>query len=311
MAVMTSFRRTILICILAAAISGLASAQGRNSIEGRVVGSNGSGIADARVTLKNTNYSDVGQDITDAMGNYRFNSVSDGIYYIEIEPLGTGYERQTRRVQLVSLSQRSGGSAEVYNFDFQLRPLQPVEKPMPKELAAKLLFVQEVPPAAVQKYKEAQKFLENDKKKEAYASLRTAIETFPDYYDALDALGTEYLNAGWFDVAVPLFRQAVDVNSKGWHAYSGLGAAYGGLKMRKEAIAALKKSIDLNPLDVRTHLRLGGELAKDADSLDEAIKAFRNAIKLDSGDISAPYAALASLYSRLGRYGEAADALES
>jgi Flp pilus assembly protein TadD len=308
---MTRINRLAFLLLSVFSMTLCAQAQGRNSIEGRVLAPSGRGIEDARVLLKNQNYSDVGQDITDSQGNYRFQGVSDGIYYIEVLPLGTGYDGKTLRVELASFSRRVGGSAEIYRFDFELRPLQPIEKPLPKKLAEALAFVQEVPPTARQKFKDAEKLLEKEKKDEAYAALRQAIEIFPDYYEALDLLGTEYLKAGWSDVSVPLFLQAVDVNKKGWHAYYGLGSAYSKLKMRKEAIEALRKTIDLNPFYARGFLRLGAELAKDKGNIDEAISIYQKAIKLEPVEASEPYAALASLYSSQGRYKEAADALES
>ena len=274
-----------------------------------MVGTDGQPIENARVTLKNTVYSEIAQDLTDMSGRYRFNSVGTGVFYIEVDPIGTLYERKSIRVELVSL--RPGGSADFYEYDFQLHPLIPIEKPLPKKLAEALLFVQEVPPAAAEKYKEGRKLLERNKKEEAYLSLRQAIEIFPDYYDALDVLGSEYLKAGWNDVAVPIFLQAVDVNKKGWHAYQGLGVAYGNLRMAKESITALQRSAELNPLNARTFFALGGELAKDRSKLADAVKAFQQAVKLDAVIVPEAYVGLAGALSQLGRYGEAADALAS
>jgi len=307
---MESLKRIVFSLSLLFALVVVGQAQ-RNSIEGRVVGPDGQGILDARVILKNTNLTDVGQDITDSQGNYRFQNLSDGIYYIEVLPLGTAYDSKTLRVELVSFSRRQGGSSEIYRFDFQLHPFRPVEKPLPKKLADALAFVQEVPPTARQKYKDAQKLLEKNKKDEAWAALRESIEIFPDYYDALDLLGTEYLGAGHSDVAVPIFRQAVDVNSKGWHAYYGLGSAYSILNMRNEALPPLKKAIDLNPYYAKAYLRLGAELAKETASLDEAVTVYEKAIKLEPVEASEPYAALAAIYSKQHKYKEAADALET
>src|SRR5829696_7421749 len=111
-------KQTGYICLLIFSVALVADAQGRNSIEGRVVGTDGLGIEEARVLLKNGNLTDIGQDITDSLGNYRFTSVAEGIYYLEVLPIGTGYERQTRRIEISSLSRRPGGSAEIYRHDF-------------------------------------------------------------------------------------------------------------------------------------------------------------------------------------------------
>jgi len=308
---MISIRRLAFINLLIFSTTLAAAAQGgRNSIEGRITGTGGKGIEDARVVLKNQNLSDVAQDITDVIGNYRFLNVADGVYYIEVLPVGTGYEGRTLRVELFSLSSRAGGSADVYHFDMELRPYRAIEKPLPKKLADALAFVQEVPEPARQKYKEAEKALQKEKKEEAYALLIQAIETFPNYYDALDLLGMEYLAAKHFNVAVPLFLQAVDVNPKGWHSYYGLAVAYGNLSMRKEAMNAARKAIDLNPMSARAHVQLGTELAKDKDSHEEAIKSFQKAVELEPIVAAEAYLALASLYVTDNKYKEAADALQ-
>ena len=297
----------IAILVLSFAIPALAQ---RSSIEGRVVGPNGEGVQDARVFLKNGNLTDIAQDLTDSQGSYRFTTLSDGIYYIEVLPIGSGYDKQTLRVELFSLSRRPGGSAETYRFDFQLRPFRAIEKPLPKKLAETLAFVQEVPPTARQKYKDAQKLLDKDKKSEAHAALRQSIEIYPDYYDALDLLGSEYITAGHSDVAVAIFRQAVDVNPKGWHAYYGLGVAYGNLTMRKEALEALRKSVSLNPFSARAHTKLGTELAKDKATTDDAVKSFQKAVELEPVIAAEANLALASIYSGQGKHKEAADALD-
>lgn len=303
----------ILRCVISAVIffslAALVSAQGRNTVEGRVVDKAGKGVENARVTLKTTVYSDIGQSVTDSQGYYRFHNVGEGVYYIEVEPVGTWYGRERQRIEIASL--RPGGSADTIQVDFQLHSMRPVEKPLPKKLADSLLFVQDVPPAALQKYKEGEKLLEKDKKQDAYAALRQAIEAFPDYYDALDLLGSEYLDAGYFDVAVPLFLQAVDVNKKGWHSYYGLGSAYSGLKMDKKSIEALNRSLELNPLNAKAFMRLGGEYAKDKSTFDDAVKAFQQAVKVDPVAAPEAYVGLANIYVKLDRYREAADALDA
>jgi hypothetical protein len=62
---MESLKRIVFSLSLLFALVVVGQAQ-RNSIEGRVVGPDGQGILDARVILKNTNLTDVGQDITDS-----------------------------------------------------------------------------------------------------------------------------------------------------------------------------------------------------------------------------------------------------
>jgi superkiller protein 3 len=59
--------------------------------------------------------------------------------------------------------------------------------------------------------------------------------------------GRNYLADGRAELAVEHFKKAIDLDSKNYFAYKGLGIAYAQLKNFKEAEKAQRKCIDINP----------------------------------------------------------------
>jgi tetratricopeptide (TPR) repeat protein len=180
-----------------------------------------------------------------------------------------------------------------------------------------------VPDAAKAQYEKGVKAAGSDKHDEAVAALKEAIAAYPDYYDALTLLGTEYVNRQDLQSAIPTLKHAVEVNKKGAPAFYALGVALIGDGQREDGIGALKSAVAFNPDSVSANMRLGLELANDeqkhskagddtkakADST-EAIKALKNVTRVAGKDEPRAYILLARLYSKYGEYKEAADALD-
>jgi tetratricopeptide (TPR) repeat protein len=144
----------------------------------------------------------------------------------------------------------------------------------------------------------------------AEVELTHAIEIFPDYFDALEMLGTEYVKHAFYDAATPLLAHAVEVNKEAWHSYYGLGVSLLELGKRQEGIDSLRRALDVNPKSINTGMRLGLELAKDGEHTEEAIKVLSNVTEMAGKQLPEAYLALASLYSKNKHYKLAAEALE-
>ena len=88
-----------------------------------------------------------------------------------------------------------------------------------------------------------------------------------------------------------------------------LGEAYFEAERYGEAIATLRRAIDLDPGDARSH-QLIGRAYLDGGQVDAAITAFQRAIDLDPEYVE-PYVSLGVLYSwRIGDYPAALDAFQ-
>jgi len=305
---------TIILLAFSFLPSGNIFLQSRNSIEGRVITPQSKPLPNVRVFLLNDGYGQRSSAYTDGGGRYQFRNLGPGNYYVQVEPAGTGYERQTVRVE-VNPYNPSGIGAEIFRVDIVLKPEQPTKKSeSPDEVlpgADNLLFVQDIPPAAKEAYHEATQSLKKEDLKAAEVSLTRAIELFPDYYDALETLGSEYVKHAFYDAAEPLLAHAVEINRNGWHSYYGLGVAQLELNKREEGLEALRRAVALNPKSINASMRLGLELSKEERFTDEAIKVLTSTTQMAGKKLPDAYLALASLRSKNKQYREAADALEA
>jgi tetratricopeptide (TPR) repeat protein len=294
--------------------AGSVFGQGRNSIEGRITTAENSPLVNVRVFLLNDGYGQRGQTYTDGSGRYYFRNLGIGNYYVQVEPAGTGYERQSQRVE-VSPYAPAGGGGETFRVDFVLKPEKPLTKTRLSEDvtpgANNVLFAQDIPQTAKEAYQQGEQSLKKNDLKMAEVSLTHAIEIFPDYYDALDLLGSEYVKHDYFDVAAPLLAHAVEINRNAWHSFYGLGVSLLELGRRTEGLDALRRAVALNSKSINATMRLGLELAKDDQHKDEAIKLLSSVTHMAGKRLPDAYLILASLYSKNKQYEQAADALQA
>lgn len=286
-------------------------AQSNNSIEGRVTGPSGNGVDSSIVTLLSDFYSELGRIYTDAGGRFQFRSLGPGTYIIKVNPVGTDLEPQQQTVEVNPFTGQRGGG-EVFRVDFSLKARKVNElADWQVEVGPKVTFVQEIPAGAKSAFHDAESALGNNDLKGAEKALTKAVTIFPDYYEALDLLGTEYVKHSFYDAAAPILQHAVQVNKDGWHAYYGLGVALLELKRRDEGIKALRETLRLNPKSMNASMRLGLELAKSDRDAAEAITLIESVVKTVGHQYPNLYLLLASLESKLHRFGAAADSLES
>ncbi|HYK91633.1 MAG TPA: tetratricopeptide repeat protein [Acidobacteriota bacterium] len=279
----------------------------RNEIYGRVTTPDGSAVDHMPVFLLGDDYTELSLKYTDAGGRYHFPGLSQGVFYIKIEPQGNEFYPQTFRIEMGDIMTSGGEKKPV---DIQLKPRDAGAASTVAGTGTSV-FHQRVPDEARQAYAQGLMSLQRDDFEAAEKSLKRAIQLFPDYYDALDRLGGAYTQRGNCQEAVTLLQHAKEVNKNAWHAYYTLGAALTQLNRREEGIAALKRAVELNPQSPNTNMRLGLELAKNAQTHKDAIQALVRASRLAGKELPDAYFFLASLYTKEQRYAEAVGALEA
>ncbi|HNG91253.1 MAG TPA: carboxypeptidase regulatory-like domain-containing protein [Acidobacteriota bacterium] len=286
--------------------------QSRNTVQGRVAGTDNRPVQNVRVFLLNDGYSQVGMQYSDSAGRYRFGNVPAGNYYLQVEPAGTEFEAQTVRIEVNPVN-TLGTGGEVFTYDLNLRPRKnPVSSG--EALPAKndsSVFYQDVPEAARKEYKKAAKSFEKKEVEPGVAALKKALEIFPEYYDAMELLGSTYVDAGDYPAALPLLVKAVEINDAGWHGFYSLGVACVELKHQKEGLLALRKAAELNPTSPNVNMRLGMVLAQSEATFPDAIDAFQKVIHVAGKQIPQAYLYLATIYSKRNQNREAADALDA
>jgi tetratricopeptide (TPR) repeat protein len=261
-------------------------------------------LARVYVELQTDMYSTYSRTQTNGAGMYSFRGVPAGQYYVKVLAHGTNYDEQSRSVSLIPLSPVGRGSVSE-QLDFYLQS----KKTGSLLLAPEVVFVQEVPAKAKQLYENGAKDLENNKEKEGYEKLKQALETFPEYFVALDRLGSEYLDKGHFEASYVLFTRAVEVNPRSISSNLGLGVSEYRLNRLPQAIQAFENAIKLNKENVNAHYWRGMALHATG-KLEEALRSLQMAEKLSDRRSPEVQWQLARVYKDQNKLKESADALE-
>jgi Tfp pilus assembly protein PilF len=286
--------------------------QGRSTISGQIFSPQRAPLRDIYVELLDDVYGSLGQTRTDSSGRFIFRGLPDGNYKVRVKPMGTDYIEQSKDVQLYTLGrtaasgQTVGGSTEE-QVDFYLKVRENANS---GPLAAPgAIFVQEVPGEAKKLYEAGVANLRDKKDKEGFESLKRALEIFPNYYLALDRLGTEYVTRGHNEAAFVLLTKAIEVNPRGFSSMYGLGLAQYNLKLTDKAIESLQKATNLYNKSGGAFMWLGMALRR-AGKLTEAEVALKRSNELGEKKAAEVHWQMAALYNDMKRYNESADALE-
>jgi tetratricopeptide (TPR) repeat protein len=299
----------ILFFLIIAGVS-LAQAQRNNSINGHVYDAqNRMPVGNLYVELQDQIGITLARGRVDSTGRFFFGGLPSGTFNVKIITFGTNYEETVQSVSLTSLPTGRGRfSSDMAYVDVYLK-LDPRLVNREKLGAPTVVFAQDVPDEARKLYKKGASQLD-DKKDEGLESLKKAIEIFPNYYDALDRLGSELVLRKQYNEAAPFLIRAIDVNKRSYSSYYALGLASYNLKNLPAAIEALQAATVINPQSVNAQIFYGMVLRIDG-SYEKAEKALLQAKNLaKAAPVAEIHWQLALLYEKTARYKEAADELE-
>lgn len=269
-----------------------------STIEGRVTGPDGKAIDRALVRLIDEGgIREAGRVYTDSSGRYRF-EITAGNFVVEVQPTSRPDLATQRQDVLVNPAPNARNGERIF-VNFFL-------KPAAAELVAPRgpRFDQEVPPEAAREYDRALKTIGGNKE-EAYAALRNALQAYPDYYAALELLGTAYVKDDHLDEAMLLLQHAVKVNPQGERSHYGLGVAYYKKNRFDLAVEAFKRADAIVPEDANTLMYLGLSQVR-AGQKDAAEPTLKRAYSLGAKNVPELHLALAKIFIDAQRYKEAA-----
>jgi tetratricopeptide (TPR) repeat protein len=172
-----------------------------------------------------------------------------------------------------------------------------------------VIFAQEVPDAARKSYTEGMADLARHQDK-GLEELQTAINIFPDYFDALDSLGKEFISRRMYEKGYPYLLRAIDINSRSSSSYYSLGFAFYQMKQYPAALEAAKATTLLAPASMEAQL-LYGTILRITGSYAEAEKALLAANTLAKKMNGETHWQLALLYNRLNRTHDTINELET
>jgi Tfp pilus assembly protein PilF len=282
-------------------------AYSQSRISGQVTGEGRRPISNTYVELLNDMESVIQRARTTGSGSYVFTVNTSGRYYVRVRPFGTDYEEQTQEVQVVNII---GGRLvnDSVHSDFHLRVRKDSSKP---QGAPGVVFIQEVPAEAQKFYERAAASLAGQRLETGLSELRSAIEIFPTYFDALYLLGTELLKQANYSEAIEVFERAVAVHKGSGASWYGLAFSNSMLERTDRAVEAARSAVGTNPDSADYQLMLGISLRKAKQYID-AEKALLKAKRSSSGRSPDVLWNLALLYAHnLKNFRSAADELES
>ena len=222
-------------------------------IFGNVRDTRGQPVSDVRVSLSDENYQPIQTKFADNSGRFSFRGLKSGRYYLRVEPTGKPYEEETQALELQATTIRRGAGEEPVSVDLVLK----LKKGAATRAEPGAVFTQDVPPSAKAEYERGASNLKEDKPEQGFAALERAIEIFPDYFLALELLGTERVKREAYDKAVPTLQHALEVNHRAPRSLYALGVAQLRLNRSAEAVESLKEASEMDPQNVNVHMMLG------------------------------------------------------
>lgn len=283
--------------------------QSRNTINGVVFNPSGQPVSDIYVELQNEFYSTIAREKTSSSGRFVFSGLSSGKFKIKVLSLGTNYLPHEEEVQLMSISRGDVQTPVNEYVEIRLR-LDKRKVNTQSGGAASAVFAQEVPEEARKLYEKGIKELEKDRDSDL-SSLKKAVEIFPNYFLALEQLGTEYIRRKQYDAALPFLVKAVEVNNRSASVFYSLGLACYHLKHFKEALEAFRAVTLLDPQLPQGHLWYGTVLYRNGN-FNDAEKSLLKAKELSKDSpIPEVHWQLGLLYNRTKRNKQAIEELET
>ena len=286
--------------------AGVGMVQAGNRIEGTVFDPQRRGVSNVYVELLSDTDSILQRVMTTGSGRFTFSGMSTGRYVVKVTPYSAGYLEDR---QEVNVGYKARGSGDTEYVDFYLKPDKRAARPEDSNTPREVLFAQDVPQAARKLYQDGTEDL-SKKPEKGILKLEEAVKVFPEYFDALYALGKAYNSMKAYDKAYPYLMRAIDVNGRSFGAYYSLGYAFLQLKQYPAASEAARACSVLAPespdafLLYGTTLRLLGKIS-DAEKI--LVKA-NTAAKSTNAEI---HWQLALVYNRQNRNQEAVSELET
>jgi tetratricopeptide (TPR) repeat protein len=292
----------ILLTVLASLIFGAFGQTSTFDVFGNVRDDTGQPVGSIRISLTDENYQPIRTIFTDSSGKFRFAGLTQGRYQLKVEPAGQPYYEQVLRLDLQAVRIRAGN--EPYPVDLVVK-----RKREAPPAHASVVFAQQVPDTARSEYEHGANSIKENRSEEGIESLKKAVAIFPDYYLALELLGTEYVKRNEFEPAVPVLTHALEVNQAASKSLYALGVANIKLNHPAEAIELLKKCADLDSGNANVFMYMGIAYGNNRE-LDQAESALKKAYQLGGAQAADAHLYLAGLYSKQERFAEAVKELE-
>jgi tetratricopeptide (TPR) repeat protein len=276
------------------------------TVVGNVRDDSGRLVSSIRVSLEDENSQPIRTVFVDSSGRFQFRGLRAGNYRVRVETAGLPYEEYSEAIELVSMTNSNinpSMTEDTYPVDIVLKRKRSAPGSPPAAV-----FVQVVPPPARAEFDRGVNAMGKDPQA-AVLALKKAIEIFPDYFDALQVLGTEYVQQGQFENAIPVLLRAVEINNRAYVSMYWLGTAFLKLKHLEESINWLQKAAAGDAGNPNVFLMLGLAYGNNG-ALNESETALKKAYQLGGAAAADAHLYLAGIYNKQEKYGDAWRQLE-
>ena len=237
---------------------------------------------------------------TSKHGEFRFDSLAEGIYYISANL--DGFESVESKIAL-----GRGITAEV-NLQFRLRKSEFAYNTNRVVSLAELS--QSVPPAARKEYEIGLKFVNKSDFQNAAAHFQSAVTIYPEYLAARNDLGAQFLKLKRIDEAEQAFLMVIEKDPKNFNAKFNLGLVGVERKNYLEAIAQLNQAIAIDSTRPVARLWLGVATLESGD-LPTAERELTKSLVMGGPECIAAHYHLARIYFSRGDLSEASRSVQA
>jgi Tfp pilus assembly protein PilF len=228
-----------------------------------------------RVVLELSSGGIAGETFSDSVGNFEFRSLPNSSYRVTVHSDNRTYETTQEAVDLF------GNFPRTFVVQVYLKEKSDgrIFKPMDKIVS--VADFQEVPKAAKKAYEKGLKLAQDDKTEDAAARFEEAIKVFPDYLQAINKLGEQYMAMNKLTEAQSMFERAIAVNRKFALPHINLGVLFVNRKSYAQAIASLETANGMDDTYPMSHFYLGVALLNnDPPDLERAEKELERSLAM-------------------------------
>jgi tetratricopeptide (TPR) repeat protein len=240
---------------------------------------------------------------TNKHAEFRFPNLREGEYYVQAVADEKIYEPVTQRVWL--------GRGATYQLTITLRKKEEIAI---RKAGARVVSATELdraaPPAAQKEYNQAVRWAGKGDVKQAVERFQRAIAIYPDYLDARNDLGAQYLKLKRFAEAAEQFRIVLEKNPGYFNSRFNLGLVLIEQKDYAAAITQLNRAVAIDGALPAPRLWLGVALLQTGD-LPGAERELSRALITGGANFVAAHYYLAHIFMRRGDSAEASRALKA
>jgi tetratricopeptide (TPR) repeat protein len=229
---------------------------------------------------------------TNKHAEFRFTNLREGEYFVQAVADEKVYEPASQRLWL--------GRSLIYQLTLTLRKKGEIAK---RETGEQVVSFAELdrtaPPSAQKEYNQAVRWIGKGDARQGIEHFRRAIAIYPDYLEARNDLGAQYLKLKRFDEAAEQFSVVLEKNPDYFNSRFNLGLVLIERKDYAAAIVELKKAVAIDSAPPAPRMWIGVALLQTGD-LRGAERELSRALITSGGNFIAVHYYLAQVYLRLG-----------